>query len=126
MSYVLLKNIHLICIGLTFLSFSVRFIWMLMDSKYLHLKVTRILPHLIDTVLLASAIGLSITLHQYPMVNHWLTAKVIGLLIYIFAGTIALKRGKTKRIRIMAGILAFASFFYIVGVAFSKNALFFI
>ena len=53
------------------------------------------MPHVVDTVLLASAIALAVMTHQYPLANRWVTAKVAGLLVYIGLGTIALKRGKT-------------------------------
>jgi len=60
----------------------------------------RVLPHVVDTALLASAIALAVALGQYPLVNGWLTAKLAGLLAYIVLGSIALKRGRTRKIRI--------------------------
>jgi uncharacterized membrane protein SirB2 len=119
----MLKNIHLTCIGLTFLSFTLRFIWMLRKSDYLLAPVSRILPHIIDTTLLFSAIGLTILLQQYPITNVWLTAKICGLLVYILAGTMALKRGKTRSVRIFSGIVAYTAFVYIIAVAVTKSAL---
>ena len=47
-------------------------------------------------------------LHQYPATHAWLTAKVIGLLAYIVLGSLALKRGRTKAIRITCLGLALA------------------
>lgn len=125
MIYPLLKNIHLTCIVLTLISFSTRFVWMLMDSPLLKSRFSKILPHIIDSFLLASAIGLLFLLQQYPFVHHWLTAKIAGLLVYILAGTMALKRGKTKAMRSVSGALAFLSFFYITGVALTKDPVFF-
>ncbi len=122
MEYSLIKSIHLTCVVLTFLSFSLRYYWMLKSDPLLGAKLVRILPHFIDTILLISAIVLSLRLHQYPFVDHWLTAKVIALLVYIYFGTMALKRGKTFRQRALFGILAYLSFFYIVVAALSKSA----
>ena len=59
---------------------------MIVDSDLLQRKWARRVPPVIDTILLASAIFLSVTIHQYPFVHAWLTAKVVGLFIYIGLG----------------------------------------
>ena len=96
---------------------------MLVDAQWLQKKLARVLPHIIDTILLASAITLTIMLNEYPLQQNWLTAKVIGLILYIGLGTIALKRGKTKAIKITAFILALCSVAYILSVAITHNAI---
>ena len=121
-TYELLKLIHLTCVVLTISSFSLRYYWMLTDNPLLQARIVRTLPHLIDTLLLASAVGLCLILIQYPLVNHWLTAKVLGLAVYIVLGTMALKRGRTKKVRMMSGIGAYLSLIYILGVASTKSA----
>lgn len=115
--YVLLRSIHLSCVGLTFVSFTTRGLWMWFSPERLERPWVRITPHVIDTLLLASAIGLAITIHQYPFVNGWLTAKLIGLLIYIGLGMIALHHGRTRMIRLAAFLGALLVFGYIVLVA---------
>ncbi len=94
---------------------------MLTDSSKLQISIVRILPHIVDTVLLASALLLTVILEQYPFLNSWLTAKLFALVIYIILGTIALKRGRTKRIKIIAFISSIVVFTYIVLVAISHN-----
>lgn len=96
---------------------------MLADSVRLQRRWVRIVPHVIDAVLLASALGLIAILRQYPFVQNWLTAKVLGLVLYIILGTIALKRGSTKTIRATAWIAALIVFGYIVGVALTRSPL---
>lgn len=122
MSYMALKHLHLMCVALTFLSFSIRGIGMLMQARWLEQRWVRIAPHIIDTLLLLSAIGLVITLQQYPFVQGWLTAKVLGLIAYIGLGTFAL-RGKTPTIRLTCFGLALLTFAYIVGVALTRSPL---
>jgi len=121
--YSALKHLHLTTIVLTFCLFMLRGVWMLTDSPRLQQRWVRIAPHLIDTVLLASAIGLTVILSQYPLVNSWLTAKVLGLILYIILGSIALKYGTTKPIRVAAWFAALAVFGYIVSVALTRNPL---
>lgn len=50
-----------------------------------------------------------------------MTAKGIALVIYIGLGTVALKRGRTRRSRIAAWIAAQVVFLYIVTVAVTRN-----
>lgn len=121
--YSALKHLHLTTIVLTFCLFMLRGVWMLTDSPRLQQRWVRIAPHLIDTVLLASAIGLTVILSQYPLVDSWLTAKVLGLILYIILGSIALKYGTTKPIRVAAWFAALAVFGYIVSVALTRNPL---
>ena len=121
MSYIILKHIHLSFVALTFISFSVRGFWMLSESALLQKKWVSIAPHIIDTTLLSSAIALAVMLQISPLEQTWLLAKIIGLLVYILLGTFALKRGKTKKVRVSAFILALLTFGYIVKVALTKS-----
>jgi len=121
-SYLALKHIHLTCVALSGAGFLLRGFWMLRDSSILQARWVRVLPHIIDTGLLVSAIALAVMSLQYPIAQGWLTAKVIGLLAYIGFGTMALKRGKTKAQRTLYLVLALLTFAYIVGVALTRNA----
>ncbi|MDM8558819.1 SirB2 family protein [Candidatus Parabeggiatoa sp. HSG14] len=120
--YLIIKNIHISCVILTFISFSTRGIWMIQESHWLHKWWVKVLPHIIDTLLLVSGITLVIILHQYPGTQNWLTAKLLALLVYIIVGSIALKRGKTKTIRVVAFGGALMAFFYLVMVALNRTA----
>jgi uncharacterized membrane protein SirB2 len=119
--YVLLKHVHMTAVVLSGSLFALRGVWMTMESPLLRQRWVRIVPHIIDSLLLASAIALATTIQQYPLVHAWLTAKLFALVVYIVLGSIALKRGKTKRIRILAFIGALLSFSYIILVALSHN-----
>jgi uncharacterized membrane protein SirB2 len=123
MDYVPLKVAHVSCAAISYLLFVVRGVWMMRESALLQRRWVKIVPHVVDTVLLASAIALALVTHQYPFTNGWLTAKVAGLLIYIGLGTVALKRGKTRRARIAAWLAAQAVFVYIVAVALTRTPL---
>ena len=125
MSYIILKHIHLTCVVLTFILFTIRGFWMLSESGLLQKRWVKIAPHIIDTTLLVSALALAITLQISPLEQTWLLAKIIGLLVYIVLGTVALKRGKTKPIRMTAFVLALLTFGYIVKVALTKSPLLF-
>lgn len=101
--------------------FSLRGAWMLLESPLRDARWTRVVPHVIDTVFLATGIWLALRIGQYPFVQPWLTAKVLGLVAYIILGSIALKRGRTRAIRAAAFVAALAVFAYIVGVARARH-----
>lgn len=123
MDYSLLKAVHVTCVGLTFALFFGRGLLMLADSPLLRSRLLRIAPHVIDTLLLTSAIGMAVASRQYPFVEGWLTAKLIALFAYIGLGSIAISRGRTTRARAIAWLLALAVFGYIVSVALARSPL---
>jgi uncharacterized membrane protein SirB2 len=123
MDYQSLKHFHMGCAALSGTLFLLRGRWMLRASPMLQQTWVRIAPHVIDTLLLASAIGLVVWSHQYPGQQPWLSAKLLALVGYIVLGTIALKRGRTKGQRQAAFVAALALFLYIVAVAATKQPL---
>ena len=119
----LLKSVHVGCALLSAAGFLTRSAWMLTGSPLLQARVTRVLPHLVDTGLLAAGLALAVRIHQYPGVHGWLTAKVGALLLYIVLGSIALKRGRNRTIRIAALLGALATLAYIFAVAVTRQPL---
>ncbi len=121
MSYLFLKHLHLSAVTLSLGFFLLRGGWMLLDSAMLQRRWVRVLPHLVDSVLLLSAIAMTLQIRQYPFTADWLTAKVIALLLYIMLGSVALKRGRTRTIRMTALLGAILCAGYIVGVALTRD-----
>ncbi len=124
MLYLLFKTIHILTVSVTAGFFCWRWRLALAADPRLQQRWVRILPHLNDTLLLTSAIVLAAMAGRYPFVNSAvLTAKVCGLIVYILLGTIAIKRGRTRHQKLLAGVLALLTLAYIVAVAISKNPL---
>ena len=119
--YFTLKNIHVASVALSYLLFFVRGVWMMRGSPLLMHRAVKIVPHVVDTVLLLSAIALAVMIRQYPFSAPWLTAKVIGLVAYIALGMLALRRAPTKRARVIAWVAAQMVCLYIVAVAITKT-----
>ena len=115
--YLVLKHLHLTTVALSLALFVLRGMWMLRDSPRLAARWVRVVPHVVDTLLLASALGLAWVLQQYPFVQGWLTAKVLALVVYIILGSLALKPGRPQPLRVACYLAALAVFGYIVSVA---------
>jgi uncharacterized membrane protein SirB2 len=121
MSYLAVKHLHVTFVALSGIFFLVRGVLMLADAPALQRRFFRIAPHIVDTLLLASALVMVVWSAQYPFVQSWLTAKVIALDVFIALGTIALKPGKSKGLRTGAFIAALAVFAYIIKVAVTRQ-----
>lgn len=119
--YQTLKLIHISCAIISVTGFTVRGLMALMDSPYLQQRWLKITPHLVDTLLLGSAVYLAVASSQYPFEHSWLTAKVLALIVYILAGMWVMRFGKTLPQKLCAYILALASFSYIVAVALTRT-----
>lgn len=119
--YSTLKMIHITTVVLSIGLFAVRLYWAYSKPARLQIRWVRILPHAVDVVLLASAIGLTKVLHQYPFIHAWLTAKVLALIAYIICGTVALKRARSQFERNLASVGAFSCVIYIIAVAINHD-----
>ena len=123
-TYQILKHAHMGMAYLTITLFALRGGLMLADKQHiLASKLLRILPHVIDTALLALGITLVVAGGWPLLQTPWLLAKIAGLLAYVALGTIALKRGRTKQIRSIALLCALLVVAYIVLVAKTKLVL---
>jgi uncharacterized membrane protein SirB2 len=120
-SYLLIKTVHLSCVAAAFLLFAGRGAWMLSHPGQARPKWTRIVPHIVDSVLLASAIGLVLMSGQYPGELSWLNAKITALLIYIGLGMVAFRFACTPAGRMYAWLAGMVVFLYIVLVALTRS-----
>ncbi|MFQ5582640.1 MAG: SirB2 family protein [Mariprofundaceae bacterium] len=119
----LLKPLHISFALLSFGLFSMRGIWMWRESPLLDKRLwARWVPDFIDTTLLASGLLLMYRSNLFPDTQLWLAAKMTALVLYIILGSIAIKRGPTKRIRTAAWVSASLIFIYIIGVAIRRDA----
>ena len=120
--YGTIKLVHMGAAALSISLFALRGAWMLRAPQRLRQRWVRVAPHVIDTVLLVSALWLAWQIGA-DGTRGWLWAKVVALLVYIALGTVALKRGRTRGVRIAAFAAALATFGYIVSVAVTKSPL---
>ncbi len=123
MEYVAIKVVHVGCAILSIAGFVARGVLRLRESPLLGVRWVRVAPHVVDTVLLASALWLAWLSGQYPFVQGWLTAKVLALVAYIALGSVALRYGRSRRGRAVAFTLALGAAAYIVSVALSRDPL---
>ncbi|HET6655103.1 MAG TPA: SirB2 family protein [Gammaproteobacteria bacterium] len=121
MIYSSVKLIHITCVGLSVSLFAARGIWLLASGRGLW-RWLRVVPHIVDTLLLASGITLAFYIHQFPFVNSdWLTAKIVGLIAYIALGVWVFRGKQSRAARWVIWTAAIVVFGYIVSVAITKQ-----
>ncbi len=115
-----LTQAHAALAATSLLGFLVRGVWMMRGSPLLGRPWVKITPHVIDTLLLLSGIALVARYQLYPTQQPWLAAKLTALVAYIILGSLALRRGKTRAIRVCAFLSALAVFAYMLTVASTR------
>ena len=121
MDYVVIKTVHQTAVALSVTGFFARGWASLSGAAWPRQRLARTLPHVIDTVLLASALLLAGVLGLTPANAPWLTAKIVGLLVYIALGMVALRPGRPATVRAAAWLAALLTFAWIVSVAITKS-----
>lgn len=120
--FLTLKHIHMAFVALSLLTFLVRGLWLFTSSGMLGKPWVKVLPHVVNTVLLASGIALAVYLRMSPGDQAWLMAKIIGLIVYIGLGVAAFRvpNPVTSKLLWTGALIAFA---FIASVAVTKNPL---
>jgi uncharacterized membrane protein SirB2 len=123
MDYGDIKLVHVSAVTLSLAGFVARGVGMLGGAAWVKSRAAKTLPHVVDTVLIVSAIALAWMLRVTPTNAPWLGAKIAGLLAYIALGMVALRFGRTKEVRAAAWVAALAVVGWIVSVALLKDPL---
>lgn len=121
--YLAVKYTHVGSVILSFTLFLLRGALTFANVGWRNHPLLRIGPHVVDTVLLLSAVVLAWLLRQYPFVHSWLTVKVLALVVYIVLGSLALRRARTPQSRAVYFVLSILTFLFIVSVARAHHPL---
>lgn len=121
MDYLSVKTLHVSCVVISISLFVLRGVLQLQSRPWRQWAVLRRLPHIVDTVLLSSAVWLAWRIGQAPLVDSWLTAKVLALVAYILLGMRALGKNTPASQRPAYFVAALLSVGYIVGVALTRS-----
>jgi uncharacterized membrane protein SirB2 len=121
MDYLALKLLHQAAVLLSFTGFFARGIGSLAGAGWVNGRAAKTVPHVVDSVLLLSALALAWMLRLNPAHAPWLLAKIVALVVYIGFGMLALRPRLSRGSRVLAFAAALATFGYIVSVAITKQ-----
>lgn len=122
-TYFALKHVHILTAFLSVSLFILRYWWQYRGSAMSTKRWVRIVPHVNDTVLLASGVALVVITHFYPFTPQgaWLTEKLFGVIIYIVLGFIALgRRPRSQQVRWIAFLLGLVVIYIVIKLATTK------
>lgn len=120
MAYETIKLIHMSAAVITISGLFLRGYWSLSGSPQLTYRLTKVLPHLIDTILFLTGVMLFIQMRYYPLYHAWMILKLMLVLVYILNGFYLLRWAKTRRSKIWGMSMAFLLFSVIVSLAYFK------
>lgn len=123
--YEIVKHVHITAVMLSILVFIGRFVLLQFAPRIGNHKVLKIVPHILYTVLLISAVVLCSLIGVYPLGDMWATQKLIGLLVFAVIGLYSTKWAKTKSMAWGGFFIVLVFFMMTLHVAFSKQPLFF-
>lgn len=123
MDYGTVKLVHQTAVTLSIAGFLVRGAASLAGAQWVRSRTARTLPHVVDSVLLLSALALAWMLRVSPDRAPWLLAKIVGLVLYVALGVVALRPGRPLAVRAAAWVAALLVVAWIVSVALTKSAL---
>ena len=121
MSYMALKHLHLVAVGIGLFLLLLRGFWMTTDSAMLKRKWMRIVTHINYAALLVAGLWLSFRLGLKPGENPWLMTKIIGFIVLVLLGASVIPHMPTTSSKFAAWGIALILFIYIVAVALTKN-----
>ena len=123
MSYSALKLLHIICVVISISGFSMRAITMWLAPQHLNKAWIKRLPHIIDTLLLLSGLGLLAITSLSPFQVPWLGLKLLLLLAYIVFGAMGLRYAAKRWQRLLCCAVALSCAATMVWLALTKPAL---
>lgn len=121
--YLQIKHVHVAAVLMSGGLFALRAAATLLEQQWAMAAPVRYLSYTIDTVLLTAALMLMTILHQFPGVNSWLTVKVALIVVYIILGSLALKRARTRAVRLACSVAALLVFGAVISIARAHSPL---
>jgi len=115
----LLKGLHLLLAVFSGLGFALRgFVLRVLDRPLSH-PLIRVGPHLVDTLLLASGVGLWLHYRYSLLDTGWLGLKLVLVLVYIVVGLAAFRIENRER-AVLVYLLALGIYVAVAALAVYK------
>ena len=121
LTYPQIKYFHQLTVGLSLSLFALRWVGVMLQAHWpMHVGVRRT-SVVIDSCLLIAGASLWWMGGWNPVSSPWLGAKLLLLVVYVLAGSWALKRARSPIGHLVFGFLALSTATYIVGVALQHH-----
>ena len=115
--YLEIRFVHIVTVLASGASFLIRGLAHFAGARWATAAALRYLGYSIDTVLLTTAMMLMTIVQQYPIVDAWLTVKVLLVVVYIVLGILAFWKEIAHCGQFGCWLAALAVYGYIFSVA---------
>ena len=116
----MLKSFHVMLAYVTTIGFVIRGLWSIMDSPLRDERWVRIVPHVVDTLLLILGVSLVFQIGA-SLGDGWLVAKLTALLGYIGFGVLTM-RAPSRNLKLLGFAAALVCIAYLFAVALTRSA----
>ena len=117
----ILKNIHMSLAAISVALFCLRFALLMTNANLLKNRWLKVVPHIIDTVLLLIGLVMMVKLALYPGQVDWMSEKLIAVVAYIFTGYYTLKLARNNMMRIFGFLGALGWIILVARIAMTKQ-----
>ena len=117
MNPLLLKYLHIVCVAASFALLFVRGLWVMQSYPDSKEKWVRMLPHLVDAVLVLSAIALLVMSPLKGWPGDWLTVKLVLIVVYALLVLYLFRGAKAMAAKILTWLLGLFVLLFITTMA---------
>lgn len=121
MNFLLLKYIHILCVAVSFALFFIRGLWVMQSYPPAQERWVRILPHVVDGLLILSALGMLYMAPATSGYKDWMTIKLLLVGVYVFLVVFVVRLAKARWQRFAAWLLALLVFLFVTSIAVLRN-----
>lgn len=123
MNLLFLKYLHIVSVAASFALFFVRGLWVMQSYPDSQEKWVRVLPHVVDAVLVLSAVAMLATspLNGWP--GDWLTVKLALIVVYAMLALYLFRGARALTTKILVWLLALLVLLFITAIAVLHNPL---
>lgn len=122
--YMMFKHLHYLVVSLSAIVLTIQFVAHYFDLAIKDKKWLKIVPHILYTLILLTALGLLGTLKLNPFEHTWVMHKILGFVCYVALGALAYKYARNNGMRMLGYIGAIAWLLITVNIAITKTPLF--
>lgn len=115
--YAEVKLAHMIFAAGSIGLFALRGAFSVLAARPLRQRIWKVLPHIVDSLLLAMGIWLAVLLRLNPFHVTWLGVKILCVIGYIMLGVLAFRLQRPRWLRLGVFTAAILMFVFIVSIA---------
>ena len=123
MNVILLKYVHIVAVAASFALLFVRGLWVMRSYPSPQESWVRVLPHVVDAVLVGSAVALLFETQKLGWPGAWMTLKLAYVAAYVVLALVLLRSSKAIVLKILTWLAAVFLFLFITTVAVLRHPL---